>query len=351
MQGRIGLAVLSIALCATPAPGYVGSVGEVRTADCQSGQDADIDVACIGITIPPQTIDYNTAFTPQVQVRNNRYTVYNVPVRFVIVSTSDPTDTVYQDTTHIGAIGYNQTHLVDFTLECTPDPGLFTMTGITEMPGDTYPPNDTCAKALLVREVDVATHVSSPGTYEEPGLVEVAVRLTNVGSVPAMVPRIDVTIQPSGYHDYEENIVIGVGSSQSVGLIPWVCPAGCHETCTAYITYSADMDHSNDTDIVFVNPTGIQGRVEIEHYAGMSLTLSPSPFTGNVLHIEYGLNRAGAASVALFDISGRPVLKRSLGTADAGRVSLDLRKLSAGVYLVQLDDGPRSSFQKLVVQR
>jgi len=85
--------------------------------------------------------------------------------------------------------------------------------------------------------------------------------------------------------------------------------------------------------------------------SGMSLTLLPSPLAGNVLHIEYGLAQAGPASVTLFDISGRAVAKRAFAGVRAGELPLDLSSLSAGVYLVRLDDGLQNLVQKLVVQR
>jgi hypothetical protein len=91
--------------------------------------------------------------------------------------------------------------------------------------------------------------------------------------------------------------------------------------------------------------------VSMQAHAGLSLALSPSPFAGNVLHIEYSLNEAGSASVTVFDISGRPVATHRFVADRSGELPLDLRLLSGGVYLVRLDDGQRSLVQKLVVQR
>jgi len=198
--------------------------------------------------------------------------------------------------------------------------------------------------------LDVAVEAVSPTTSEDPGLVTIAFKLTNVGNVFAFVPRLDVHIQPSGYSDYREGIAIGIGANQVVTLSPWVYSGGT-ETCTAYITYPEDMNHHNDTAVVIVNGTGISGRAETEHCAGMSMTLSPSPLAGNVPHIEYGLKQAGPASVTLFDITGRPVATHRFVADRSGELLLDLHLLSGGVYLVRLEDGQRSLVQKLVVQR
>jgi hypothetical protein len=83
----------------------------------------------------------------------------------------------------------------------------------------------------------------------------------------------------------------------------------------------------------------------------MSLTLTPSPLAGGVLRIEYSLSKAGPASVTFFDIAGRPVLKSDFAGDRAGEFPLDLRSLSAGVYLVRPADGRSALSQKLVVQR
>jgi hypothetical protein len=85
--------------------------------------------------------------------------------------------------------------------------------------------------------------------------------------------------------------------------------------------------------------------------AWVSLTLAPSPLAGAVLKVGYNLTQPGPASVTLFDISGRAVTKRDFTGGRAGQLLLDLRLLSAGVYLVRLDDGHRSLVRKLVVQR
>lgn len=311
-----------------------------------------VDAACVDITIPPTVIDSNTTFTPQIAVKNNGSEVLrDVPVSFNVVRASDPADTIYHDTASSGQIGVGETGLVDFGSECSPDLDAFIMTGITKLPGDANPHNDTCSLPLFVRYVDVRTEIVSPRDTESPGLIPVQVRLTNNGNMATLVPRVDVTIRPSGYAGWRENIAIGLGGEQVVTLNPWVCSAGENETCTAWITDPADMNHSNDTDVVIINAAGIEDWTEMGLDAGMSFGLSPSPLAGNVLHVEYSLNQVGPAEVSLFDIRGRLVLTRDFTGSLRGRLPLDLRHVSGGVYLVRLDDGQRSLVQKLIVQR
>jgi hypothetical protein len=199
--------------------------------------------------------------------------------------------------------------------------------------------------------VDVAVEIVSPRSTEPPGPVPVIVRLTNLGDLPGMVPRLDV-IRPDGWADYRENISLPVGDSMDLHCGTWDYDGGV-DTCWAWITFPppGDSNHANDTDVVIVNPAGIQDRVESQPPAGISLTLLPSPFVGNVLHIEYSLTHAGPASVTLFDIRGRAVATRSFVADRSGELPMDLRRLSGGVYLARLDDGHRSVVQKFVVQR
>ncbi|UCG43816.1 MAG: T9SS type A sorting domain-containing protein [candidate division WOR-3 bacterium] len=55
--------------------------------------------------------------------------------------------------------------------------------------------------------------------------------------------------------------------------------------------------------------------------------------------------------VSVFDRSGRVVEARSLLAGRSGAVSLDLRALAAGIYLVRLDADGCTDTRKLVVNR
>ena len=66
--------------------------------------------------------------------------------------------------------------------------------------------------------------------------------------------------------------------------------------------------------------------------------------------LRYSLPRAGAASISVYDVTGRSVLSRSVVANRTGAVSLDVRDLAAGTYLVRLEAGDWTGTQKLVVQ-
>jgi hypothetical protein len=80
------------------------------------------------------------------------------------------------------------------------------------------------------------------------------------------------------------------------------------------------------------------------------LTVGPNPPAGGAVTVRYTLPAGGSASIRVYDASGRVVLERGLA-ARSGALRLDLRGLSAGVYLVKLEAAGYSATRKLVVQQ
>ena len=232
-----------------------------------------IDGSVVAINIPAPVEDSNVSFTPQVVIANaGLKDRSNMPVVFDIY---DALGTIlYTDTVQSGFIGMGDTKVIDFTKSYAPMPGNYTDSAYTICQWDGDPENDMFVQPLFVRHLDVITQIVSPRMQEVPGLVPVSVRLVNNGNVPALVPRLDVKIMPSGYSAYVENIAIGVGENQLLTLGPWVCPAGGHETATAYITYPGDMYAPNDTAVRPIT-TGIPGWTE--------MTALPAPPSGKAI--------------------------------------------------------------------
>ena len=82
-----------------------------------------------------------------------------------------------------------------------------------------------------------------------------------------------------------------------------------------------------------------------------SFIVSPNPIASGFATVQYSLPKAGPATVTVFDVVGRSVLRTwSPGHLVTGSLCLDLRRLSSGVYLVRLDADSYSTTQKLVVQ-
>ena len=255
----------------------------------------------------------------------------------------------YNDWRQNIAIDVGQSQTVTLNPWVCPHGSEETCTAWITYPSDTNRSNDTDL-VVVNPSVDIVTEIVSPRDSEEPGLVPVQVKLTNLGDEPAVVSYVQVLVWPSSYSDGRANIAIAAGESTVVLLDSWDY-AGGTDTCTAYMTCHADTNKKNDIDVVIVNAGGVFDWVQMEPRAGMSLALLPSPLVGNVLQVEYSLNRVGPARVSLFDVSGRAVFTRGFTGSRRGEVPLDLRHVRGGVYLVRLDDGRSALTRKLVVQR
>jgi hypothetical protein len=81
------------------------------------------------------------------------------------------------------------------------------------------------------------------------------------------------------------------------------------------------------------------------------MSISPNPLASGFAVLRYGLPKAGAAQLSVYNMAGQTVMTRKLATGRSGNVNLDLRHLSDGVYLVKLSSDGFENSQKLVVQR
>jgi hypothetical protein len=81
------------------------------------------------------------------------------------------------------------------------------------------------------------------------------------------------------------------------------------------------------------------------------MSISPNPLAGGFAVLHYGLPKAGAAELSVYNVAGQTVMARTLVAGRSGSVDLDLRHLSNGVYLVKFSSEGFASSQKLVVQR
>ena len=83
--------------------------------------------------------------------------------------------------------------------------------------------------------------------------------------------------------------------------------------------------------------------VGIDDVEASSLSVAPNPAT---VFVEVGGLKAGS-SVSLVDINGKVCYR---GTAENGKLTLDVSGLAAGVYFVHVSDGTETAVRKLVVK-
>jgi hypothetical protein len=88
----------------------------------------------------------------------------------------------------------------------------------------------------------------------------------------------------------------------------------------------------------------------VEREESRVLRITPNPLRSGVLHLSTGPLDC-RATLTIYDIAGRCVLTRTIGPMNPGALSLDLRHLSAGVYLVRLNSDTYTAGRKLVIER
>jgi len=80
-------------------------------------------------------------------------------------------------------------------------------------------------------------------------------------------------------------------------------------------------------------------------------SIFPNPITSSFATIRYAMPKAGPMSINVFDVAGRSVFRQSSIGNRSSTMSLDLRTLANGVYLVRFDAEGYTHSRKLVVQR
>jgi len=81
------------------------------------------------------------------------------------------------------------------------------------------------------------------------------------------------------------------------------------------------------------------------------IDLFPNPATRTQVRLHYNLPQAGPVLVRVFDVTGRAVVTKNMVLGREGSVPLDLRNLTAGVYLVRLDATGYRATDKLILER
>jgi len=84
---------------------------------------------------------------------------------------------------------------------------------------------------------------------------------------------------------------------------------------------------------------------------GYGAALAPNPLADGYATLRYSLPRSGPATLYVYDATGSAVVTKSILAGRSGSTSLDLRNLSAGVYLVKLSTEGYTATHKLVVQK
>jgi len=93
---------------------------------------------------------------------------------------------------------------------------------------------------------------------------------------------------------------------------------------------------------------GVMGEKVVAERFGFSV--APNPVVKGYGLLSYSVPQPSAARVSVYDVTGRTVLEFGFVASGTGTKSLDLRQLSAGVYLVRFEAAGSSASQKLIVR-
>ena len=122
----------------------------------------------------------------------------------------------------------------------------------------------------------------------------------------------------------------------------------------SYYKLSAVDVNGNVSVYVLLTPAGT---LEVDEGVRLPFSLDgvgPNPSDGEVLLVSFSLPRTCPATLELYDVSGRRVLTREVGSLGPGRHQLELRAgttLRAGLYLLRLEQGQQERSIKALVVR
>lgn len=97
-----------------------------------------------------------------------------------------------------------------------------------------------------------------------------------------------------------------------------------------------------------IAPMAVSGLVVMQNDEGDPIVLSvyPNPVV-EVANVRFSIERSQQITLDVFDILGRPVIHRDLGSASSGEheIALDVSDLAPGLYMVRLtgDAGARAT--------
>jgi len=106
-----------------------------------------------------------------------------------------------------------------------------------------------------------------------------------------------------------------------------------------------------------VKGNGQIGDVTVDVPADLDLAFSleslyPNPARTGAIHVRFTLPGDAPAFLELFDLAGRRIASRDVGSLGAGRHAVDLgagKTIGAGVYFVRLEQGRQTRVQRIVV--
>ena len=139
----------------------------------------------------------------------------------------------------------------------------------------------------------------------------------------------------------------------NTGVYRWAVPGTTATRARLRIVTSYGPDEDGDVDepeILGSDAFAITATTAVEAEAAVFGLTPTSPIMGSFV-VGFSLASSAPASLAVFDVSGRRVVSREVGSSGPGRHTLKLGELPAGIYVVRLSQGGRSLSSRVPVLR
>ena len=303
-------------------------------------RELDRDVTASWIFAPSGIVEPESSYVPRVEVRNNGRTAATFPVSLAI-------STGYADSGRVDGLAPGRAETLAFTAWTAPAQCSALVRCSTALTGDEYEANDACTTLAWTPYFDATvTEIAVPrDTVGLGAMVCPKVRVRNNGTQPAVFIA-TFSIPADGYRR-SSRTAVAAHAEASVLFATWIPRTRGSLVMRCTLELTGDMDPANDTISGVVTVGGGAGVTDAGASPAEFRLEAPRPglFRGSV-ELRFGLPRANAASLAIYDATGARVRRLMHGRAEPGayRVTWDGRDdkghlVSAGAYFCRLESG------------
>lgn len=131
---------------------------------------------------------------------------------------------------------------------------------------------------------------------------------------------------------------------------PWNPNCSNGSTCTQCNYNSGSHTQPNykiSSQLIIYSSTPL---VEVEAEIAQRIEVYPNP-SGGMFKVDLQLDQSSDVVLSVFDLQGKQLLQEFAGPVQSRSLSLDLSGQDAGVYLLRIEAGQSTTFQKLILTK
>lgn len=211
--------------------------------------------------------------------------------------------------------------------------------------------------------------------------------VSNTISVPVSGTLSDVNISLNVSHTWPNDLIIGINHPDTTQDLVWNRSCGSNDnfnivlsdgsptfSCVANMTgtfspasplsvfnglpsngtwtllaadyYNGDTGTVNSWSVEVCSQTVT---ASTENFGLSNFTLYPNPNNGTFT-VQFDSQSSNDVKIVVFDLRGREVFSKSYNNSGLFNETLNLSQVQSGVYLVNIEDGPRKEVKKIIVQ-